>query len=71
MFNGADGSFPYRWVLIQFGVFIVAVALSHAAILEESLRARDLLMEQNVALDLARRKAEMAIRAPETICSLS
>ncbi|KAJ4802246.1 Ethylene receptor [Rhynchospora pubera] len=41
----------------------VAVALSHAAILEESMRARDLLMDQNVALDLARREAEMAIRA--------
>ncbi|ONK78701.1 uncharacterized protein A4U43_C02F21530 [Asparagus officinalis] len=41
----------------------VAVALSHAAILEESMRARDLLMEQNVALDLARREAEMAIHA--------
>ncbi|KAL5558446.1 hypothetical protein UlMin_034657 [Ulmus minor] len=41
----------------------VAVALSHAAILEESMRARDLLIEQNVALDLARREAETAIRA--------
>lgn len=41
----------------------VAVALSHAAILEESMRARSQLMEQNVALDLARREAEMAIRA--------
>ncbi|XP_050380848.1 ethylene receptor [Argentina anserina] len=41
----------------------VAVALSHAAILEESRRARDLLMEQNIALDLARREAETAIRA--------
>ncbi|KVH95395.1 CheY-like superfamily [Cynara cardunculus var. scolymus] len=41
----------------------VAVALSHAAILEESTRARDLLMEQNVALDLARREAETAVRA--------
>lgn len=41
----------------------VAVALSHAAILEESMRARDLLIEQNVALDLARREAENAIRA--------
>ncbi|XP_073001527.1 probable ethylene response sensor 1 [Typha latifolia] len=41
----------------------VAVALSHAAILEESMRARDMLMEQNIALDLARREAEMAIRA--------
>ncbi|KAG8067229.1 hypothetical protein GUJ93_ZPchr0005g15891 [Zizania palustris] len=39
----------------------VAVALSHAAILEESMRARDLLMEQNIALDAARRDAEMAI----------
>ncbi|KAJ6700739.1 ETHYLENE RECEPTOR 1-LIKE [Salix koriyanagi] len=41
----------------------VAVALSHAAILEESMRARDLLMEQNVALDHASREAETAIRA--------
>lgn len=41
----------------------VAVALSHAAILEESMRARDQLMEQNVALDLARKEAETAIRA--------
>lgn len=41
----------------------VAVALSHAAILEESMRARDQLMDQNVALDLARQEAEMAIRA--------
>lgn len=41
----------------------VAVALSHAAILEESMRARDLLMDQNIALDLARREAETAIRA--------
>ncbi|XP_010245467.1 PREDICTED: probable ethylene response sensor 1 [Nelumbo nucifera] len=41
----------------------VAVALSHAAILEESMRARDQLMEQNVALDLARREAEAAIHA--------
>ncbi|PSR85974.1 Ethylene response sensor like [Actinidia chinensis var. chinensis] len=41
----------------------VAVALSHAAILEESMRARDQLLEQNVALDFARQEAEMAIRA--------
>lgn len=41
----------------------VAVALSHAAILEESMRARDQLVEQNRALDLARREAEMAIHA--------
>ncbi|CAL9103057.1 unnamed protein product [Musa acuminata var. zebrina] len=41
----------------------VAVALSHAAILAESMRARDLLTEQNVALYLARQEAELAIRA--------
>ena len=39
------------------------MALSHATILEESMRARDLLMEQNIALDLARQDAEVAIRA--------
>ncbi|GAB4846704.1 mitochondrial 2-enoyl thioester reductase [Ancistrocladus abbreviatus] len=41
----------------------VAVALSHAAILEESMRAQEQLMEQNVALDLARREAETAVCA--------
>ncbi|KAI3693789.1 hypothetical protein L1987_76741 [Smallanthus sonchifolius] len=41
----------------------VAVALSHAAILEESMRARDQLMDQNFALNLARQEAEMAIHA--------
>lgn len=39
------------------------MALSHAAILEESMRAHDQLVQQNVALDLARQEAEMAIRA--------
>ncbi|KAF6155174.1 hypothetical protein GIB67_019700 [Kingdonia uniflora] len=41
----------------------VADTLSHAAILKESMRARDHLAEQNVALDLARREPEIAIRA--------
>ncbi|GJZ80299.1 ethylene response sensor 1, partial [Tanacetum coccineum] len=41
----------------------VAVALSHAAILEESTRARDQLMKQNIALDLAGQEAETAIHA--------
>lgn len=41
----------------------VAVALSQAAVLEESRRARNLLVEQNVALDMARREAEIAICA--------
>ncbi|GMQ00209.1 hypothetical protein CsSME_00047398 [Camellia sinensis var. sinensis] len=48
---------------VVFSFIQVAVALSHAAILEESMRAHDLLMEQNVALNLARQEAEMAIRA--------
>lgn len=39
------------------------MALSHAAILEESTRARDQLMAQNVALDLARQEAEIAVHA--------
>ena len=43
--------------------FQVAVALSHASILEESMRARQQLAEQNVALDNARAEAERAIRA--------
>ncbi|KAG8389523.1 hypothetical protein BUALT_Bualt02G0238200 [Buddleja alternifolia] len=41
----------------------VAVALSHAAILEESMLAHDQLVQQNVALDLARQEAETAVRA--------
>lgn len=56
--------FNFYFYFIFLYLFVqVAVALSHAAILEESMRARDQLMEQNVALDLARREAEMAIRA--------
>lgn len=51
-----------RQILTKINVQ-VAVALSHAAILEESMRARNLLMEQNVALNLARQEAELAIRA--------
>nr|AAD26899.1 ethylene receptor homolog [Phalaenopsis hybrid cultivar] len=53
----------YELELVEVVADQVAVALSHAAILEESMRARDQLMDQNVALDLARREAEMAIRA--------
>ena len=49
--------------MIGYLIIQVAVALSHASILEESMPARDLLMKQNVQLDLARREAERAIRA--------
>ncbi|KAF6149652.1 hypothetical protein GIB67_017385 [Kingdonia uniflora] len=48
----------------------VAVVLSHAAILEESMRARDHLAEQNVALDLARREPETTIRARNDFLSV-
>jgi ethylene receptor len=39
------------------------VALSHAAVLEDSQRTRDALVEQNKSLQLARQEAETAIRA--------
>lgn len=48
----------------------VAVALSHAAILEESMRARNQLLEQNIALDIARREAETAIHARNDFLSV-
>lgn len=41
----------------------VAVALSHAAILEESHRIQDQLVEQNKALKLVRKEAETAVVA--------
>ena len=41
----------------------MTAALSHAAIVEESMRACDMLMDQNEALDMARREAETAICA--------
>ncbi|CAK9251665.1 unnamed protein product, partial [Sphagnum jensenii] len=53
----------YELELVEVVADQVAVALSHAAILEESMEARDLLMEQNVQLDNARREAETAICA--------
>ncbi|KAJ6401024.1 hypothetical protein OIU84_016440 [Salix udensis] len=49
--------------LVEIVADQVAVALSHAAIIEESMGARDQLMEQNVALKSARREAEMAMHA--------
>lgn len=41
----------------------VAVALSHAAVLEDSQRTRQALVEQNKSLQQARQEAETAIRA--------
>uniref|UniRef100_A0A7N0SVI5 histidine kinase n=1 Tax=Kalanchoe fedtschenkoi TaxID=63787 RepID=A0A7N0SVI5_KALFE len=61
-----DGSRKWRdheLELVEVVADQVAVALSHAAILEESTRARSQLIDQNVALDQARREAETAIHA--------
>lgn len=41
----------------------VAVALSHATILEESQRTKEELLRQNEALVIARQEAETAIKA--------
>lgn len=41
----------------------VAVALSHATVLEESMNARDQLLSQNLALQIARMEAEEAVAA--------
>ncbi|KAM1025050.1 hypothetical protein ACFX13_038950 [Malus domestica] len=64
------GNLKYSFFWLLRSTFeVVAVALSHAAILEESMRARDLLMEQNIALDLGRSEAETANRARNEFCA--
>ncbi|GKE73856.1 ethylene response sensor 1, partial [Tanacetum coccineum] len=61
--NGGRKWRHHELELVEVVADQVAVALSHAAILEESTRARDQLMKQNIALDLARQEAELAIHA--------
>lgn len=61
--NSARRWHVHELELVEVVADQVAVALSHATILEESMLARDLLMEQNVALEHARQEAETAIRA--------
>ncbi|KAD3338161.1 hypothetical protein E3N88_33682 [Mikania micrantha] len=61
--NGVRKWRDHELELVKVVADQVAVALSHAAILEESMRARDQLMEQNIALDSARQEAEIAIHA--------
>jgi ethylene receptor len=68
--NGVRKWRDHELELVEVVADQVAVALSHAAILEESMRARDQLLEQNVALDLARQEAEMAIRARNDFLSV-
>ncbi|KAG9159906.1 hypothetical protein Leryth_005666 [Lithospermum erythrorhizon] len=61
--NGIRKWRDHELELVEVVADQVAVALSHADILEESMRDRDQLMEQNIALDVARQEAEIAIRA--------
>ncbi|PWA97024.1 ethylene response sensor 1 [Artemisia annua] len=61
--NGGRKWRDHELELVEVVADQVAVALSHAAILEESTRARDQLVKQNVALDLARQQTVMAINA--------
>lgn len=68
--NGIRKWRDHELELVEVVVDQVAVALSHAAILEESMRSHDQLMQQNVALDLARREAELAIRARNDFLSV-
>jgi ethylene receptor len=50
-------------VIPEFVHLKVAVALSHATVLEESMHAQDQLMSQNRALETARMEAEEAVAA--------
>ncbi|CAN6994074.1 hypothetical protein IGI04_017281 [Brassica rapa subsp. trilocularis] len=61
--DGARKWRDHELELVEVVADQVAVALSHAAILEESMHARDQLIEQNFALDKARQEAEMAVHA--------
>ncbi|TKY49924.1 Ethylene receptor [Spatholobus suberectus] len=58
VFNQIFGS--NKPIQISPNCLVVAVALSHATILEESMKAKELLVEQNAALDLARKEVENA-----------
>ncbi|EHA8590275.1 ethylene receptor 2-like [Cocos nucifera] len=58
------------WTTEEVDVAEVAVAPSHAAVLEESLLMREKLMEQNMALDRAHREAQMAKEARKSLESV-
>ncbi|XP_048336003.1 ethylene response sensor 1 isoform X1 [Ziziphus jujuba] len=68
--DGARKWRDYELELVDVVADQVAVALSHAAILEESMRARQQLVDQNLALDRARREAETAIHARNDFLSV-
>ena len=54
---------PQQVEMVEVVADQVAVALSHAAVVEESHRTRDQLVEQHRRLQVARIKAETAVRA--------
>ncbi|KAJ7547484.1 hypothetical protein O6H91_08G088200 [Diphasiastrum complanatum] len=54
---------PFMIPVIDETVRLVVVALSHATVVEESMQARDLLIEKNIALECAKREAELAVVA--------
>eukprot|EP00250_Pteridium_aquilinum_P017391 c23609_g1_i1 orf=762-3074(-) len=60
--NGREWG-PNELEIVETVADQVAVALSHAAILEESHRIQDQLVEQNKALQLIRKDAETAVLA--------
>nr|XP_048336239.1 probable ethylene response sensor 1 isoform X1 [Ziziphus jujuba var. spinosa]XP_048336240.1 probable ethylene response sensor 1 isoform X1 [Ziziphus jujuba var. spinosa]XP_048336241.1 probable ethylene response sensor 1 isoform X1 [Ziziphus jujuba var. spinosa]XP_048336242.1 probable ethylene response sensor 1 isoform X1 [Ziziphus jujuba var. spinosa]XP_048336243.1 probable ethylene response sensor 1 isoform X1 [Ziziphus jujuba var. spinosa] len=68
--DGARKWKDYELELVDVVADQVAVALSHAAILEESMQARQQLVDQNLALDRARREAKTAIHARNDFLSV-
>ncbi|KAK1382999.1 hypothetical protein POM88_020734 [Heracleum sosnowskyi] len=61
--NGLRRWHIHELELVDVAADQVAVALSHAEILEDSMRASNQLMEQNLALESARQEAEIEIQA--------
>lgn len=58
---------PHELEMVEAVADQVAMALSHAAVVEDSLRMREKLVEQNLMLERARREALMASRARSTL----
>ncbi|KAK1354263.1 Ethylene receptor [Heracleum sosnowskyi] len=61
--NGLRRWHRHELELVEVAADQVAVALSHAEILEDSMRASNQIMEQNLALESARKEAEIEIQA--------
>ncbi|CAI5522427.1 unnamed protein product, partial [Closterium sp. Naga37s-1] len=61
---------PHEVEMVEAVADQVAIALSHAAALEESQRRREEMAEQNAALQVARIRAEEAIQARNDFLSV-